>query len=340
MSLNSNYNSINLVKDDTAFKILHLNIRSIRKNFDSFISYLHSISLPDIIILTETWIYSNETAFFSIPNYNPIFDCNDRSRSGGVAIFIHDGIQKFKSKRINISCSNILISVALNSRSINILGIYRSPSDDTDIFIDELENFLSNYKSQLVIAGDLNIDIYKFNVKSRSAQNYLNVLSAAGFLHLSVGPTRVYSDGTSTKSSEIDHCFIRDSAVRSWFNKSLEWSLTDHYAQLICMNSIGVPTSKSKILKTIDFRILAELIENHDWIQCVDTNDAENAVGKFTEELETMVSEATRVTILSAKTTCLKKWMTPSILKAIRVRDKLKKQHLNQPYNTLRKLRY
>src|SRR5690606_29177008 len=78
----------------------------------------------------------------------------------------------------------------------------------------------------------------------------------------------------------------------------------------------------------------------HDWIQCVDTNDAENAVGKFTEELETMVSEATRVTILSAKTTCLKKWMTPSILKAIRVRDKLKKQHLNQPYNTLRKLRY
>ena len=84
--LNDNV-TVNLVSDislcthsnyklSDSFIIVHQNIRSLRSNFDNLVSNLNAFNrLPDIIFLTELWIYSLEVDNFSIPNYT-FFCCS------------------------------------------------------------------------------------------------------------------------------------------------------------------------------------------------------------------------------------------------------------------------
>src|SRR5690606_28921955 len=149
---------------------------------------------------------------------------------------------------------------------INILCIYRSPSGNEETFINALEVFLRTYTNNLLIVGDININISKTCSKSTLANSYLDLLSSSGFLHLSDGPTRVQAVGDHILSTEIDHCFIRDNNVIAWTNKVLHWSITDHYAQLIIHHKDCVKKKdKPKSRKIINYEILDELITAHEW---------------------------------------------------------------------------
>lgn len=71
------------------FQMVHQNIRSLRKNFDLLLSNLQSFDKqPDIIFLSEIWIYDCEKNDYNIPGYNFFANCNDTYSSGGVAVFI------------------------------------------------------------------------------------------------------------------------------------------------------------------------------------------------------------------------------------------------------------
>src|SRR5690606_20164255 len=232
-------------------------------------------------------------------------------------------------------CSNLFANIKHNNSSINILGIYRSPTNNEHAFIEQLEQFLKKYKSQLIIVGDINIDVNKNATKSSNAEEYLATMSAAGLMHYSVGPTRVSCNNTHTTSTEIDHCFIRDSNSRQWANELLQWSITDHYAQLVTRQNVIIPKNTAgKVIFTIDYGALNASVAAHNWSNYLEIDNVEQEVNNFTDGLEMLIRNATSIKQLSAKNTVLKEWITPSLLRSIRKRDKLKKQHLNQPYNT------
>ena len=56
------------------FSVLHLNIRSIKKNFESFKLFLNSINFTfSVICLSETWwdeLATIEKSLFELPSYN------------------------------------------------------------------------------------------------------------------------------------------------------------------------------------------------------------------------------------------------------------------------------
>ena len=71
------------------FSIFHANIRSIQKNFSKLCELLSNICvLPDIIVLSETWM--SNSSFFkpALPGYNFIYSPSVSNRSGGVAFFV------------------------------------------------------------------------------------------------------------------------------------------------------------------------------------------------------------------------------------------------------------
>ena len=80
-----NYNEINCLCIDhpnvdsySGFSVVHQNIRSVRKNFDVFLAYLASLNhLPDLIFLSEIWIYDFEVANYIIPNFTFSAYCNN-----------------------------------------------------------------------------------------------------------------------------------------------------------------------------------------------------------------------------------------------------------------------
>ena len=54
----------------------------------------------DIIVLVETWLYSEETKYFSIDGYSSVHSCRD-TRGGGAAVYIKNNI-----KLRELECSN------------------------------------------------------------------------------------------------------------------------------------------------------------------------------------------------------------------------------------------
>lgn len=66
------------------------NIRSIRSNFDKFLTELSACSvLPQFIFLTEVWIFENELENYAIDNYKIFGNCNSNYKSGGVIAYCH-----------------------------------------------------------------------------------------------------------------------------------------------------------------------------------------------------------------------------------------------------------
>lgn len=58
---------------------IHQNIRSVRKNLDSFTCELHTLHLrPQINFLSEIFILDNESSCYKINKYNCFTNCNEK----------------------------------------------------------------------------------------------------------------------------------------------------------------------------------------------------------------------------------------------------------------------
>ena len=75
------------------FSVLHLNIRSIKKNFENFKMFLNSINFTfSIICFSETWLdetNSTENSLYELPNYMSKHQVRSDRRGGGVSIYVH-----------------------------------------------------------------------------------------------------------------------------------------------------------------------------------------------------------------------------------------------------------
>jgi hypothetical protein len=76
------YNWISEGNDDKNTLIgIHLNIRSIRKNWDQFVSYIsNGFNKVSIIVLTETFLIDNEEHKYEIRGYNQFV--KNRNKNG------------------------------------------------------------------------------------------------------------------------------------------------------------------------------------------------------------------------------------------------------------------
>lgn len=65
-------NDLNLLAvGKSTLTIVHQNIRSLRQNFDSLCLNLEAFQyLPDIVFVSEIWIFSYEINDYHIPGYN------------------------------------------------------------------------------------------------------------------------------------------------------------------------------------------------------------------------------------------------------------------------------
>ena len=71
------------------FTMLHLNIRSISKNFDSFRILIEGLSFNcSVIGLSETWFSDHSPSLFSLPNYNLVVNNRPDKAGGGVGLYI------------------------------------------------------------------------------------------------------------------------------------------------------------------------------------------------------------------------------------------------------------
>ena len=77
---------------DENVSVLHLNIRSINKNFENFKMFLSNLNLSfSIICFSETWLNDSnvDNSNYELPNYVSVHQIRNHYKGGGVSVYIH-----------------------------------------------------------------------------------------------------------------------------------------------------------------------------------------------------------------------------------------------------------
>lgn len=131
----------NYLKSDSAsLKLLHLNIRSINRNFNSLLVLLHRIKYQlDIIVLSECWLSKAPT----IPSLDGFqsFASTYSNQNEGVVVYIRSHLI-CTVQSIKIDEANSLIVKLEND--VVILALYRSPSyKNINVFLNSIDQALN-----------------------------------------------------------------------------------------------------------------------------------------------------------------------------------------------------
>lgn len=215
---------LSINNDYVNFKIFHNNIRSLAKNLEELKIHLQSMEIDiDCIILTETHKLPVPD-IYSIKGYNMIYNEGNYNNNDGVVIFIKTEFD-YQSKIESIGpfkIPRIIINFDRNTR-INLIGIYRSPNSDLELFLADLDEYLRHSYLETfdycVLAGDLNIDL---NSLSENNMQYVNILSEYGF-RSSINTVTRPESGTC-----LDHIFIKSKYSLNVMPLVVESNITDH----------------------------------------------------------------------------------------------------------------
>ena len=129
-----------ILTDIKGLTILHMNIRSIEKNYEELLIMLQEINTePHIIILMEVWEVNNLN-LFKIDNYTSHYSGEGVTKCAGIIVYIKNELNHITEIH-NINTSKIIkIKITDNNKAFEIFAIYRSHQIKIDIFI-EVNNF-------------------------------------------------------------------------------------------------------------------------------------------------------------------------------------------------------
>ena len=208
------------VSHNDDFSILHLNPRSVHKNFDdihAFISGLrHTFSL---ITLSETWFKVDGSNLTDIDDDTLLSAPRRGRRSGGSAVYIHncvsyltrDDLKLILDPHCNVDHSeSIFIEITISNGKNTIVGnIYRAHG--TDAFVTDLSHCLTKITAEnkhRYVSGDFNLDLLKYD-NNNLINNFVNMSYNHCMFPLIDRPTRItYNSATlldNIFTNVIDH---------------------------------------------------------------------------------------------------------------------------------------
>lgn len=312
--------------------VVHLNIRSIGKNFEKMLILLHRLKVRfDIIILSECWHVDTDN--FDIEGYDIHYSEGKYNQNDGLVLYIRSCLgARFTRQRFT---ENTFCNVAFNIGKYRyvINAVYRLPSTDINLFLNDLQLVLercSTRNTVYIFTGDININL--LDQQDPGTNHYLNIMSANGFLSYINKPTRV----TQTSQTCIDHYFVKKLQTDNceFIPQILKTDVTDHdpiVLNIVCEQLTVINKSGCKSLamggshvRTINHNRLQHLLSGEKWENVYATNDVNQAYDQFVCRLLQYIEQASENVRISGKYKKIKPWITAGLVASIRKRDKLK----------------
>lgn len=240
-----NYSHLNEWKytvgvSENSISVLHLNIRSIGKHWDTLILEITlSKANFDILILSEIFCSNEDISFYNLEGFTRIHRLREGKRVGGIVLFIN-------KDKLNFTCISLdhintyehitgrLELVRANERTSFIIhAVYRPPTSSSGFTItetiQELDmtfNFLKSYKNLLFI-GDTNINIR--DELDSNTQKYVELLSSWGLKQGIWDFTREEIRGNNITQTCIDHIYYRlSNSFNTIFTGIVHSKISDH----------------------------------------------------------------------------------------------------------------
>lgn len=135
-------------KNSNQIRILHLNIRSLNRNFEKLLNLLEKTkNLFNLICLTETWITLKDlNSAFQIPHFNIIsLERQTNKRGGGILIYAHETLRLILRGELSVSdCDKDVLTIEIENKKTKNLLIsccYRPPggvSENLSMFLQQI----------------------------------------------------------------------------------------------------------------------------------------------------------------------------------------------------------
>ena len=332
---NCNYCSLDSFKTlkqqftPNGLSVICFNIRSFSRNGDEFLGYLSNCEHNfDVIILTETWATKDTYTLCHIPGYKATHNFRKDRKGGGISIFVRETIgfclidtasnsnEHIESLAISFQCDN--------TRQItNVLGIYRPPNGDINIFTETLSDILTQHNmnaTETIITGDFNICLLNEH-NSANTNNFINMMNGFFFRPIITRPTR-FKNNTATV---IDHIWVN--TVQDISSYIFYSDITDH-CPVFCRinNSLRIKDELVKIkfrdMSSINKSKFNVMVSDTDWnILLRGINTTNDMVLKL---LDTLDSYYNTCFPFKTQIVCVKRLLKPWITKALHVSIKTK----------------
>ncbi|XP_065663007.1 uncharacterized protein LOC136085613 [Hydra vulgaris] len=295
-------------KDLNSFSILHLNIRSMRQNFEKFKEFLFIINYSfDVVSLSETWHDSESplelNSKYSLANYKLISQPRgSNKKGGGLGVYVLKKYQFKIKKQLSVANNNYksLFIEVINAKNKNsIIGcVYRPPSGKIRSFQDFIEKSIlktNNEKKKLFILGDINLNALTYQ-KFPKTKSFFDMLYKYNVLSVINKPTRFIR----TSATAIDNIFINNLLETSFEAGIFKTDISDHFPIYITIKNIKViPNDQPKILY-INKRNLSTHSKNNltnklyleNWSDVYKSQNANEACNLFLEKFQEIFNEA------------------------------------------------
>lgn len=315
---------------------LYCNIRSMRSNFNTFLSEIDIIKHKlSFIVLSEVWIGSNEMFSYKIPGFSIVGNCNDSYRAGGVICFVHNSISFIKHDFCMNTADCLLLEISINSLRFNIFSIYRLQQFSEYSFTEELNNKLHLFKLNTIYLGDINLDLMK---NSNTSFNYNNIMSINSFYSLINCPTRI----TNTSATCVDHIFVKFRNVSCFKQAIFDVGVTDH-----CMLGLSYNVGERIIINNTslcnsmklkyNYDGLKHELESFNWDYLYSLNDVNECFDYFIDTLSYFIKKNTTQCYIRTNGLIKAKnrspWISLNILNRIKKRNRLYNLFKKRPYD-------
>ena len=324
-----------------SLSIFHLNIRSLKKNFEDFKYFLNELNFEfKIICLSETWCQSDEltNSLYNIPNYVARHQIRKHSKGGGVSIYIHKSLMFKMRPEISINNEHIesLCVEILNEKKRNsfINVVYRRPSGDyrkLHKYLKEILklNILKN--KPVYLTGDFNLNLLDHDTHS-NVKDYVNLLFENGFLHFINKPTRI----TRYSSTLIDH-FISNTNSDNIDTGIIKTDISDHFPIFFIANNEELfKKGEKQIIRKREINAntlnsFKEILKPVNWTAVTQCDNVNSAYDNFLNIVSSLYDTVFPIKEIKLKTkTLLSPWMSRGLLKCSKHKKRLYENFLKK----------
>ena len=270
-------NTINSVKNNF---LLNLNIRSLSAHYDELMMFLNELNnLPALITLTETFLTEDTKLLYDIPGYQGYHTIRQEGNAGGVSVYVQKSY--VSSQLYNLSYANniveqVAVSATINSINYKVIGIYRRPCNDRNLFIDHIDNLSEVIKNnKVILCGDININL--FNYHCNTTQNYINAMISHGFSLCNNKISRINADNIQN-SSLIDHIWT-NVKIDNLGSYNIIYDISDHIPCMLTFKNKQCESSKTIHYRIINDHKILQLnkkLEEVNWVNLLSGNDVGN----------------------------------------------------------------
>ena len=245
------FRNVGSFDNEKGLHIAHINMRSIRNKIDDCKIMYDNCNL-DVITCSESWLEGkNETGELVFEGFNTYrwdrtwLENGKEKCAGGLLIYVKKqyvviegtNLPKISSKDIEI---HSLVISRTGQKNILILNVYRPPQGDTNIFWDEVKDFMSTIphrnRYELYMLGDMNINM--LDDKSEVVSNFKQGMMGYGLINYINVPTR-YAESDTCIDLVFTNC---DTIVKAG---CVEFGLSDH--EMVYVTSKGIlPDTREK----------------------------------------------------------------------------------------------